>query len=224
MRILIAEDHARLARSMADGLRDEGYAVDLTFDGGDALQLARANPYDCVLLDIMLPGADGWTILQSLRQAGRRMAVICLTARDAVADRVRGLDLGADDYVVKPFEWQEFLARIRAAIRRVHDQTSTTLRAADLEIDLSAKSARRGGRRIDLTAREFALLEYLAHRKDRIVTRAEIIDHLYDDVDEINSNVVDVYIGFLRKKVDQDEAVKLIHTRRGLGYVLTEQS
>ena len=146
-----------------------------------------------------------------------------MTARDAIADRVRGLDLGADDYVVKPFEWKEFLARIRAAIRRVHDQTSTTIRAADLEIDLSAKSARRGERRIDLTAREFALLEYLAHRKDRIVTRAEIIDHLYDDVDEINSNVVDVYIGFLRKKVDQDEAVKLIHTRRGLGYVLTEQ-
>ncbi len=223
MRILIAEDHTRLARSMADGLRDEGYAVDMSFDGNDALQLARVNPYDCVLLDIMLPGADGWTVLQSLRQAGRRMAVICLTARDAVADRVRGLDLGADDYVVKPFEWKEFLARIRAAIRRVHDQTATIIAVADLEINLANKTARRGGRRIELTAREFALLEFLAHRKDRIVTRTEIVDHLYDDVDEVNSNVVDVYIGFLRKKIDQDAAVKLIHTRRGLGYTLTEQ-
>ena len=223
MRILVAEDHPRLARSIAEGLRDEGYAVDLTFDGQEAAFLAQSNPYDCIVLDIMLPGLDGWQILGRLRERSVGVPVLCLTARDAVADRVRGLDLGADDYLVKPFEWEELLARLRAVIRRGHDQPSATIRVGDLEIDCARKAARRADEALTLTAREFALLEYLAHRRGRVVSRAEIWDHLYDEHDEAASNVVDVYIGFLRKKIDRPHRVKLIHTRRGQGYVLTDE-
>jgi two-component system copper resistance phosphate regulon response regulator CusR len=222
MRILVVEDHPRLARSMADGLREEGYAVDLTFDGKEALRLAKASPYDCILLDIMLPGMDGWAVLQALRQAGRRTAVICLTARDSVQDRVHGLDLGADDYVVKPFDWKELLARVRSAIRRSHDQPSNIIEVGDLRIDLAAKSASRAGEPIDLTAREFNLLEFLARRRDAVVSREAAMSSLYDGCDEINSNVIDVYIGFLRRKIDRQHELKLIHTRRGLGYILTD--
>ena len=220
MRILIAEDHPSLARSLADGLREEGYAVDLTHDGDEALHLAQVNPYDGILLDIMLPGKDGFAILKHLRKQGIKIPVLCLTARDAVADRVTGLDLGADDYLVKPFAFEELVARVRALVRRGHGQKSATLRVADLEIDTSRKLARRGGRTIDLSAREYALLEYLAHRKGQVVSRTDIWEHLYDQHDEATSNVVDVYIGYLRGKIDKDFDVKLIQTRRGQGYVL----
>lgn len=223
MRILIAEDHPSLARSIATGLRDEGYAVDLTFDGEEAMHLAQTNSYDAVVLDIMLPKRDGWSILQALRRGGSVVPVICLTARDAVQDRVKGLDLGADDYLVKPFEFEELLARIRAVIRRGHSQRSSTITVGDLEIDTARKSAKRGDKPIDLSAREFGLLEYLAHRQDQVVSRADIWEHLYDEHDEISSNVVDVYIGYLRSKIDKDYPIKLIHTRRGLGYVLSAQ-
>jgi DNA-binding response OmpR family regulator len=220
MRILIAEDHPSLARSLADGLREEGYAVDLTHDGDEALHLAQVNPYDGILLDVMLPGKDGFAILKHLRKQGIKTPVLCLTAKDAVADRVTGLDLGADDYLVKPFAFEELIARVRAMIRRGHGEKSATLRVADLEIDTSRKLARRGGKTIDLSAREYALLEYLAHRKGQVVSRTDIWEHLYDQHDEATSNVVDVYIGYLRSKIDKDFSVKLIQTRRGQGYVL----
>lgn len=221
MRILIAEDHPSLGRSLATGLREEGYAVDLATTGPEALHQARGVDYDCVVLDIMLPEMDGWDILDALRREGRRTPVLCLTARDSTEDRVRGLDLGADDYLGKPFAFEELLARIRAVIRRAHGQASALLRIDDLELNTSRKSVTRAGRPITLTAREYALLEYLAHRHDQVVTRADIWEHLYDGQDESTSNVVDVYIGYLRAKIDRDHPKKLIHTRRGQGYMLS---
>ena len=223
MRLLVAEDHPNLGRSIADGLREEGYAVDLTHSGDEAMHLAQVNPYDGILLDIMLPGKDGYAILKSLRQRGSVTPVLCLTARDAVADRVKGLDLGADDYLVKPFAWDELLARVRALVRRAHNKKSSIIQVMDLAIDTAKKSAARAGKNIDLSAREFALLEYLAHRKGQVVSRTDIWDHLYDQHDEAASNVVDVYIGYLRAKIDKDFEPKLIATRRGMGYVLGEE-
>ena len=221
MRVLVAEDHPTLAESIAGGLREEGYAVDLTLDGNEALHWATSNAYGCIVLDIMLPGKDGYTILRSLRQRGSDTPVVFLTARDAVDDRVRGLDMGADDYVVKPFAWAELLARVRAATRRAHGKKSAVLTVADLEIDTAAKTVRRAGNAVDLSAREYSLLEYLAHREGQVVSRSDIWEQLYGHDDTTTSNVVDVYIGYLRQKVDRDHPVKLIHTRRGLGYVLT---
>ena len=221
MRILVAEDHPTLAESIARGLRDEGYAVDLTHDGEEAMHYALTNQYGCIVLDIMLPGRDGWSVLRALRQRGSATPVIFLTAKDAVDDRVRGLDMGADDYVVKPFNWAELLARVRAAIRRPHGHKAATLAVADLEIDTVAKTVKRAGRAVELTAREYALLEYLAHREGQVVSRTDIWEQLYGHDDPTSSNVVDVYIGYLRNKIDRDHPVKLIHTRRGLGYVLT---
>jgi DNA-binding response OmpR family regulator len=223
MRILVAEDHPSLARSIADGLREEGHAVDLTFRGDEALQFALSNPYDCVILDIMLPGNDGWSVLQTIRGRGIETPVLCLTARDGVHDRVKGLDLGADDYMVKPFAWEELLARVRAMIRRGHHHKSSTIRIANLEIDTARKAVKRGDQPIKLSAREFSLLEYLAHREGQVVSRTDIWEHLYDQHDENTSNVVDVYIGYLRNKIDKGFDPKLIHTRRGLGYVLTAE-
>lgn len=220
MRLLIAEDHPSLARSLADGLREEGYAVDLTFDGQEAGHLAVSNPYDAVILDIMLPKMDGWSLLKLIRRHKPALPVLCLTARDAVEDRVKGLDLGADDYLVKPFSWEELVARVRALVRRGHGQGSPVLTVADLEIDPARKTVTRGGKPIALSAREFALLEYLAHRQGQVVSRTDIWEHLYDQHDETISNVVDVYIGYLRGKIDKGYDVKLIHTRRGQGYVL----
>lgn len=220
MRILVAEDHPSLARSIADGLRDEGYAVDLCFDGNEALHLATSNPYDAIVLDIMLPGKDGFVIIQTLRRRDAETPILCLTARDGVADRVKGLDLGADDYLVKPFAWEELLARVRSMVRRGHGQKSPMITVGDLEIDTARKVARRGGKLIELSAREYALLEYLAHRQGQVVSRSDIWEHLYDQHDENTSNVVDVYIGYLRNKIDRDFPTKLIHTRRGQGYLL----
>lgn len=221
MRILVAEDHPSLARSLAEGLREQGYAVDLTHDGTEALHYAQVNPYDAIVLDMMLPGKDGWTIIKTLRQRGSNIPILCLTARDGVEYRVRGLDLGADDYLVKPFAWEELLARVRSMVRRGHGQKSALICIADMVIDTASKSARRGGKAIELSAREYALLEYLAHRQGAVVSRADIWDHLYDQHDEATSNVVDVYIGYLRNKIDRDHELKLIHTRRGQGYVLS---
>jgi DNA-binding response OmpR family regulator len=224
MRVLVVEDHASLARSIANGLREEGFAVDLTADGDEALQWSKLNPYDCIVLDVMLPGKDGWTVLQQIRRHESNVPVLMLTARDAVDDRVKGLNLGADDYLVKPFAWEEFLARVRALVRRGHDKKAPTISVGDLEIDTASKTVKRAGRPIALSGREYALLEYLAHREGRVVTRGEIWDHIYDQADETTSNVVDVYIGYLRNKIDRDFPTKLIHTRRGLGYILVAQS
>src|SRR4051812_20328156 len=183
MRILVAEDHPSLAQSIATGLRDEGYAVDLTADGEEAMHWATTNQYGCIVLDIMLPGRDGWSVLKALRQRGATTPVIFLTARDEIDDRVRGLDMGADDYVVKPFNWLELLARIRSAIRRPHGHKSATLAVNDLEIDTVAKSVRRAGKPVELTAREYALLEYLAHREGQVVSRTDIWEQLYGQED-----------------------------------------
>lgn len=221
MRVLIAEDHPSIAKSVSTGLREEGYAVDVATGGSEALHLARTTDYDCVILDIMLPGMDGWEILESLRKEGRRTPVLCLTARDTTADRVRGLNLGADDYLVKPFAFEELLARVRAIIRRSHGQPSAVVRVGDLELDSARKSVSRAGEPIILTAREYALLEYLVHRRDQVVSRADIWEHIYDNEDESTSNVVDVYIGYLRAKIDKNHEHKLIHTRRGQGYIVT---
>jgi DNA-binding response OmpR family regulator len=223
MRLLVAEDHPTLARSVANGLRDEGYAVDLTFDGEEALHMASVNPYDGIVLDINLPQRDGFSIIQSLRRKGSKTPVLCLTARDAVDDRVKGLDLGADDYLVKPFAFEELIARVRAMIRRGHHQSSSVITVGDLEVDTAKKCARRGEKNIDLSAREYSLLEYLAHRQGQVVSRTQIWEHLYDEHDEASSNVVDVYIGYLRNKIDKDFPAKLIHTKRGQGYMLSAE-
>lgn len=223
MRLLVAEDHPTLARSIANGLRDEGYAVDLTFDGEEALHMATVNPYDGIVLDIMLPQRDGFSILSTLRRKGSKTPVLCLTARDAIDDRVKGLDLGADDYLVKPFAFEELIARVRAMVRRGHQQTSSTIAVGDLEVDTAKKCARRGGKNIDLSAREYSLLEYLAHRQGQVVSRTQIWEHLYDEHDEASSNVVDVYIGYLRNKIDKDFPAKMIHTKRGQGYMLSAE-
>jgi DNA-binding response OmpR family regulator len=162
MRILVAEDHPTLALSLAQGLRDEGYVVDVTLDGTEAQYLAKSHPYDCAVLDIMLPGVEGWDILAGMRAEGKSTPVLLLTAKDAIADRVKGLDKGADDYLLKPFAWDELLARVRALIRRTHKQDSSVIKVGDLEIDTAAKSVSRAGKHIELTAREFLLLQYLA--------------------------------------------------------------
>jgi DNA-binding response OmpR family regulator len=221
VRLLVAEDHPTLARSIASGLREEGYAVDLTFDGVEAEHLLKVNDYDCAVLDIMLPGRDGWTIIRDLRQSGKQTPILCLTSRDAIDDRAKGLDLGADDYLVKPFAWAELLARVRAVIRRAHGRASPVIQVGDLEIDTAAKTVHRAGQPIVLTAREYALLHYLGERAGQVVSRSDIWEHLYDQADESSSNVVDVYVGYLRNKIDKPFDAKLIHTRRGLGYVLS---
>lgn len=220
MRILVAEDHPSLAQSIAKGLREEGFVVDLTMDGVEADYMAKAAAYDCAVLDIMLPGIEGWEVLSRMRTAEIRTPVLMLTALDAVSDRVKGLNLGADDYLVKPFAWEELVARIRALTRRAHGKSSANLVIGDLEIDTAGKTIHRGGQEIQLTAKEYALLQYLAMRQGEVVSRTDIWEHLYDQEDENSSNVVDVYIGYLRNKIDKPFGTKSIQTRRGHGYVL----
>jgi two-component system OmpR family response regulator len=220
MRILVVEDDSKLASVLRQGLKEQGFAVDLAGDGTAALKLALATAYDAVLLDLMLPGRDGLDILRELRRQGKAVPVLILTARSAVDDRVLGLDLGADDYLSKPFDLKELTARLRAITRRPLVEPSTTLRVADLELDPARREVRRGGTRIDLTAKEFMLLEYLLRKKGMVVTRAMILDHVWDMDYHGGSNLVEVYINYLRRKIDQDFEPKLIHTVRGAGYVL----
>jgi DNA-binding response OmpR family regulator len=224
MRVLLIEDFEPLARSVAQGLREAGYAVDAATDGEEGLALAQASAYDAILLDLMVPKLDGLAVLRQLRAEGSTAAVVVITARDQVADRVGGLDLGADDYLVKPFAFAELLARLRAVIRRRYQTTSNVLLVGDLEIDAAARIVKRAGRTIGLSAREFGLLEYLALRRGQVVTRTEIWEHVYDFAAEPSSNVVDVYVGYLRRKLDDGEggARRLLHTHRGLGYSLGE--
>jgi DNA-binding response OmpR family regulator len=224
MRILIIEDFAVLRDSLAQGLREAGFTVDAAADGETGLWHAKSSDYDVIVLDLMLPRLDGLTVLRRLRQspdaAGRRSHVLILTARDAPDDRVKGLDAGADDYLVKPFVFAELLARVRALIRRRYDAKDPLIRVADLEIDTAARRARRGGESVELSAREYALLEYLAHRAGEVVTRTDIWEHVYEFDSTASSNVVDVFIGHLRKKIERPGLPRLIHTRRGHGYVL----
>lgn len=221
MRALVVEDYAPVRAAVREGLVDHGFAVDVAADGSEGLWLATSNPYDVVILDVMLPKLDGLELLRKLRATGSRSAVLLLTARDAVDDRVKGLDLGADDYMVKPFAFAELLARVRVLVRRNYGVTDPVIRISDLEIETTKRLVRRAGELIALSAREYAVLEYLATRMGQVVTRTDIWEHVYDFHAEARSNVVDVYIGYLRKKLG---APALIHTRRGHGYVLGDDA
>jgi DNA-binding response OmpR family regulator len=222
MRVLVVEDYPPVLKAVAQGLREAGYAVDAASDGQEGLWFAEKGEYDVIVLDVLLPGVDGLTILRKLRAAGRHTHVLLLTARDTLQDRVAGLNEGADDYLVKPFAFEELLARVGALVRRKYDAKSPLLHIGDLEIDTARKTVHRAGESIDLTAREFALLEYLALRPGQPVSRTEIWEHVYDFNSSAQSNVVDVYIGYLRKKIERPDLPPLIHTRRGQGYQLGE--
>jgi DNA-binding response OmpR family regulator len=221
MRVLIVEDYAPLRRSLCKGLREEGYAVDAVGDGREALEYFEAGDYDVVVLDLMLPGLDGFGVLRRIRSAAAPSRVLVLSARDALDDRVRGLDLGADDYLVKPFAFEELKARLRALVRRRYE-APPVVRIGDLEIDQAARVVRRGGRRIDLTAREYAILEALALRAGEIVSREAIWERIYDFSEERSSNVIDVYVGYLRRKLEAGGGSRVLRTHRGLGYSLEE--
>lgn len=223
MRILYAEDERDLNDIVTRKLTSEGYGVDSCFDGRQAWDLLESTEYDAVVLDIMMPQVDGLTVLKRYREAGGLAPVLLLTARDAVADRVEGLDSGANDYLVKPFSLDELTARIRAMTRASFGQASNVLRVGDLELDCARKLARRGGREIPLSAREYALLEYLMCNRSVVLSREKIEDHIWNYDYEGGTNVVDVYIRYLRKKIDDGWENKLIHTVRGLGYVLREE-
>lgn len=220
MRLLLVEDDTRIARFVAKGLREQAYAVDIAATGEDALYQAAVNTYDLVILDVMIPAPDGFAVCRELRKSGQRMPILMLTARDAVEDRITGLDHGADDYLTKPFEFRELLARLRALLRRSGELRPAKITIADLVLDTGAQSAKRGGRQITLTAKEYALLEYLARNAGRVVGRAEIAEHVWDETFDPFSNLIEVYINRLRRKVDADSPRPLLQTRRGVGYVL----
>jgi DNA-binding response OmpR family regulator len=220
MRVLVVEDSARLRQTVSTWLRRHGFAVDASGDGEEGLFLAQNTDYDVIVLDIMLPKLDGLTLLQRLRQAGKSTHVLLLTAKDTVPDRVRGLELGADDYLVKPFALEELLARVKALCRRAYGSKDTRLVIGDLEIDTAARKVTRAGQPIALQPREYALLEYLARRRGHIVTRAEIEEHIYGGEVDLASNAVDSAICSLRQKLAAANPTPLIHTRRGLGYEL----
>jgi two-component system OmpR family response regulator len=216
MRVLIVEDEPDLARAIARAMVDERWAVDTSPDGEDGLYRALGTEYDVIVLDLMLPRQSGWHVLAELRRAGRRTPVLMLTARDAVEDRVRGLDEGADDYLTKPFAIAELTARIRALVRRAADQPAPEIRAGNVRIDTITRRVRRAGVEVELTAREYGILELLARRRGGIVTRTAISEHLYNDDSELMSNAIDVHVAALRRKLGFD----IIRTRRGIGYLL----
>ena len=224
MKVLLVEDSARLQMSVGRALRKAGYALDVIGNGEDGLWQAESNDYDVIVLDIMLPKLDGLSLLQRLRQKGKGTHVLLLTARDTVEDRVQGLQLGADDYLVKPFALEELLARVEALCRRAYGSKQTRLIIADLEIDTVAKEVFRAGNPVKLKPREYLLLEYLARRSGQVVTRDEIEAHIYDDSVDPMSNVVESAVCSLRKKISAPNPAPLIHTRHGLGYVLKVDS
>ena len=223
MRILIVEDEAKIAAFLRKGLAENGFVVDIAPRGDEGLQLARAVAYDLVILDVMLPHADGWTILKALRQDGRHMPVLFLTARDAVQDRVKGFELGADDYLVKPFAFSELLARVRSILRRGPARQADTIRVGDLEVDVIRHRASRAGQRLELTPKEFALLSLLARRVGEVLSRTIIAEQVWDMNFDSDTNVVDVHVRHLRAKVDDPFERRLIHTIRGVGYVLEDR-
>lgn len=221
MRILVVEDEPKTGDYLKQGLTEAGFIVDLARDGLDGLHLALTEAYDLAVLDVMLPGIEGWQVLQGIRKAGKEMPVLFLTARDSVDDRVKGLELGADDYLVKPFAFAELLARVRTLLRRgTKTKEPETLRAADLELDLLRRRVSRGGRKIDLTSKEFSLLELLLRRQGEVLPRSLIASQVWDMNFDSDTNVIEVAIRRLRAKVDDSFDVKLIHTVRGMGYVL----
>jgi two-component system copper resistance phosphate regulon response regulator CusR len=220
VRILLVEDEPNAARLLAKGLVEQAYAVDTADDGNRALELASAADYDLVILDVMLPGKDGLAVCRELRATGFVMPILMLTARDTIEHRVSGLDCGADDYLVKPFDFRELLARIRALLRRAPALQREVIRVADLTVDTRARRVTRSGQPINLTAKEYSLIEYLARREGDIVRRDEIAEHVWDHNFDPLSNLIEVYIRRLRRKIDETYAVKLLHTKRGLGYTL----
>jgi DNA-binding response OmpR family regulator len=221
MRILVVEDERKVANFVRQGLEEEGHAVELAADGAAALDLGLAEPpFDLIVLDVMLPKRDGFAVLRTLREHRVATPVLMLTARDAVGDKVAGLDAGADDYLAKPFAFEEFLARVRALLRRGTDQRSAVLKLADLTLDPPQREVKRGARRIMLTPREYALLEYFLRNVGRVLTRPMLAQHVWGLDFDTESNLIDVYVGYLRRKIDGKGERPLVHTVRGVGYVL----
>lgn len=223
MKILLVEDYVPLRTSIAQVIRESGHHVDETGDGLEAMHLAVKNNYVLAIVDVMLPGADGLEVLREIRRSQKDTAVLIITARDSVEDRVKGLDAGADDYLVKPFSMDELTARVRALLRRANQVRDPMLKVGDLELDTKRRSARRGGMELELTSKEYALLELLMLRSGQIVTRSDVWEQLYDFDQEMESNVIDVFVAYLRKKVERPGLPKLIHTRRGQGYLMEER-
>jgi DNA-binding response OmpR family regulator len=221
MRLLLVEDDPRIARFVARGLQEQSYAVDVVANGNDALYQVEINDYDLVILDVMIPGKDGFATCRSIRNLGKRMPVLMLTARDAVDDRITGLDSGADDYLTKPFEFGELLARLRALLRRPRELRPSRIKVGDLELDTAAQTAKRGNRSISLTAKEYALLEFLARNANRVIGRSEIAEHVWDESFDPFSNLIEVYVNRLRRKLGDDDREPLLQTRRGSGYILS---
>jgi len=220
MRVLVVEDDAKLARAMAAGLGQEGYAVDVAGTGDEALGLARSHDYEAVLLDVMLPGRDGYDVCRVLRRTDRWLPVLMLTARADVADRIQGLDAGADDYLVKPFDFGELLARVRALIRRGPVERPAVVEVGGLRVDPIGRSVTCDGVAVDLSPREFAVLEYLARHAGQPVSRTQLLEHVWTDHDHASPNLVDVYVGYLRRKLGRLADPHLIHTVRGVGFQL----
>ncbi|MCU0929306.1 MAG: heavy metal response regulator transcription factor [Burkholderiaceae bacterium] len=227
MRLLVIEDEVKLAQYLHKGLSENGHVVDVARDGIEGRRLATGGEYDLVLLDLMLPGVDGFGVLASIRSTNRQLPVLMLTARDKIEDRVRGLEQGADDYLVKPFAFSELLARIGALLRRGHNgqaQTTTSMSMGDLDLDLVARKAQRAGQRLDLTAKEFKLLTLLLRRRGQILSRTTLAEQVWDMNFDSDTNVVEVAVRRLRAKLDDPFDVKLLHTVRGMGYVLEERA
>ena len=224
MRVLVVEDDPGIASFVEKGLAEASCAVDVVGNGHDGFRLGSTKPYDVLILDVMLPGRDGFDVLRELRERDVRTPVICLTARDTVADRVTGLNLGADDYLPKPFSFAELLARIHAVLRRSEGLSTKPIIVGDMTIDLLRRGVARAGKRIDLTPREFAMVEYLARNAGRVLTRTMILEHVWDLHQDPLTNVVDVHVNRLRRKVDHGFATPLLHTIRGVGYVLRDDS
>jgi heavy metal response regulator len=222
MRILVIEDEKKIASFIKRGLTEQHYTVDVAADGEEGLYLAEINPYDLIVLDIMLPGKDGFMVCRTLRRKNINTPILMLTARDDLRDKVFGLDSGADDYLTKPFAFAEFLARVRVLLRRHGSVKSTTLRVADLELDQLTRQVTRAGKSIELTPTEYALLEYLMLNQGQVVTRTMLSEHVWNQDFDSFSNVINVYVNYVRKKVDADFDVKLIHSVRGAGYMLKE--
>lgn len=223
MNVLIVEDEKKTANYLRKGLQESGFIVDAANSGNDGLYLALSKEYDLIILDIMLPECDGWSILTAIRKVGKKVPVLCLTARDSVDDRVKGLELGADDYLVKPFAYSELLARVRCLLRRSQTIQPEVIQVADLELDLVKCKATRNGQKLDLTQKEFLLLSLFVRRKGEVLPRTFIAEQIWDMNFDSQTNVVDVAIRRLRRKVDDPFPNKLIHTVRGIGYVLEER-
>jgi heavy metal response regulator len=223
MRILVVEDEKKVASFLKKGLEEENYAVDVAHDGEEGLALAHINEYDLVILDIMLPKLDGMEVLRQIRSDGSGVPILILTAKDSVEDIVGGLDSGSDDYLTKPFSFAELVARVRALLRRRMMEKTDLLEVDDLTLSLSTHRVKRGGREIELTAKEYGLLEYFMRNPNRILTRTLIAEHVWDYHFDPSTNVIDVYVNYLRKKIDQGFEKKLIHTARGSGYIMKDE-